>query len=183
MKVLILNGNSDAGNRPFETYVAELDSSLRDEGCAVSTQVLRDMDLRRCTGCFGCWLQTPGVCVAPDDHERLLRAYVHADIVVFASPLRMGFTSALLKRATEKLLPTVLPYVDTSTGECRHRMRYARQPRFVVLVQDEPETTPGDHELVAEMYSRFARNAHTALIAYDSLRVPCKEVSRAIAHA
>jgi multimeric flavodoxin WrbA len=183
MKVAILNGNSDPENRLFEGYLAALASSLRDERCVVETLVLRDMDLRRCTGCFGCWLKTPGVCVSPDDHELLVRAYVHSDVVVFASPLRMGFTSALLKLATEKLLPAVLPYVDTSTGECRHVMRYPTQPRFVVVVQDEPGTTGVDHELVAEMYARFARNANTRLLAYDTISTASKEVSRAIAHA
>ena len=145
--------------------------------------MLRDMDLRRCTGCFGCWVKTPGVCAAADDHEVLVRGYVHSDVVVFASPLRMGFTSALLKRATEKLLPAVLPYVDTATGECRHSMRYAHQPGFVVVVQDEPETVEVDHEIVAEMYSRFARNAHTRLLAYATITTPTREVCRAIADA
>jgi multimeric flavodoxin WrbA len=183
MKIAILNGNSDPGNQLFESYLVALASSLRDERCDVETLVLRDMDLRRCTGCFGCWLETPGICVSPDDHERLVRAYVHSDVVVFASPLRMGFTSALLKLATEKLLPAVLPYVDTSTGECRHMMRYPAQPRFVVVVQDEAATTRVDHALVAEMYSRFARNAHTSLLAYRTISTATKEVSRAIAHA
>lgn len=183
MKVLILNGNANPGNEPFETYVGELASSLRDEHCEVETLVLRDMDLRRCTGCFACWLKTPGICTSPDDHEVLVSAYVDSDVVVFASPLRMGFTSALLKLATEKLLPIVLPYVDTSTGECRHMMRYPAQPRFVLVVQDEPESTHVDHELVAEMYSRFARNANTSLLACSAISVPTKEVSRAIAHS
>jgi MinD superfamily P-loop ATPase len=182
MKIAILDG-SDRSDGRFDGYLGELAASLRAGGCEVERLVLRDLDLRRCTGCFGCWLTTPGRCVSPDDHGRILRAYVRSDVVVFASPLRMGFTSARLKLATEKLLPAVLPYVDTSTGECRHVMRYPGQPRLAVLVEEEPGTTADDHALVAEMYRRLARNAHTRLLGYHAVSTPSEEVSRALADA
>jgi multimeric flavodoxin WrbA len=182
MKIAILDG-TQGGDERFEAYLEELAGSLRDSGCEVERLVLRELDLRRCTGCFGCWLATPGRCVARDEHARLIRAYVTSDVVVFASPLRMGFTSALLKRAMEKLLPIVLPYVDISTGECRHRMRYPAQPRFAVLVQEEPGTTADDHAVVAELYARFARNAHTRVLGYHTISMSSGEVSRALADA
>jgi multimeric flavodoxin WrbA len=183
MRVVIFNGNPDPTNEAFDGYLEELAAALESAGHSAKRLCLRDMDIRQCIGCFGCWLKTPGVCVSPDQHGDTLRAYLGADAAVFASPLRMGFTSALLKRMTDKLLPSLLPYVDPSTGECRHFRRYASSPRFAVVYQDEPETDDEDRALTAEMWARLARNAHTRLTTSCPISTPAKEVAHAIASA
>jgi len=108
----------------------------------VNTLELRSMDLRQCSGCFGCWLKTPGVCATQDQHGQLIRAYLDADVAVLASPLVLGFSSGLLKRAADKLIPILLPYIDASTGECRHFPRYpnCRDWRCCIRTSPTPST-------------------------------------------
>ena len=70
------------------------------------------MDVRYCVGCFGCWVKTPGECVSKDGSHDIRREVINSDLVLFASPLIMGFTSALLKKAHDKLIPLIHPYFE-----------------------------------------------------------------------
>ena len=183
MKALLMNGNPNPPDSGFDAYLQDLAHVLTEQGHGVNTLELRSMDLRQCSGCFDCWLKTPGDCVTQDQHDQLLRAYLDADVAVLASPLVLGFSSGLLKRSVEKLLPTLLPYIDGSTGECRHFPRYAKVPRLAVLYQDEPDTTDEDRAISREIWTRMARNANTSLIACLSTTMATTEVVHAITRA
>lgn len=183
MKALLVNGNPNPPDPRFDAYLQDLSLALTEQGHGVNTLELRSLDLRQCSGCFGCWLKTPGRCVTQDQHGELLRAYLAADVVVLASPLVLGFSSGLLKRAAEKLIPTLLPYVDASSGECRHFPRYAKVPRLALLYQEEPDTADEDRAMTRELWSRMARNANTSLIACLSTTMATREVAHAIARA
>jgi multimeric flavodoxin WrbA len=183
MNALLMNGNSNPADPRFDTYLQSLAQVLTVQGHGVNTLELRSMDLRQCSGCFGCWLKTPGVCATQDQHGQLLRAFLDADVVVLASPLVLGFSSGLLKRAADKLIPVLLPYIDASSGECRHYLRYSKAPRLAVLYQDEPDTADEDRAITREIWSRMARNANTSLIACLSTTMATTEVAHAIARA
>jgi len=60
MKITILNGNSDADNIKFDNYLRELSDSLESSNHTVNILKLREMDIKHCVGCFGCWIRTPG---------------------------------------------------------------------------------------------------------------------------
>ena len=183
MKAVILNGNSDPDNTGFDARLEQLTRVMMEQGWETTTLPLRKMRLVQCTGCFDCWLKTPGNCVAKDEHPALLQAYLGADLAVFASPLLMGFTSGLLKRASDKLLPTLLPYIDGRSGECRHFLRYGISPRFAVVYEPEPDTSAEDLEITTELWARFARNAGSSLVGCCDLTQDVKEVAHAIARA
>jgi len=183
MKTLLMNGNPNPPDPRFDAYLQGLAQVLTEQGHAVNTLELRSMDLRQCSGCFDCWLKTPGICAIRDQHGQLVQAYLAADVAVFASPLVLGFSSGLLKRTAEKLILTLLPYIDASSGESRHFPRYAKVPRLAVLYQDEPDTVDDDRAVTREIWSRTARNANTSLVACLSTSTTATEVAHAIARA
>ena len=178
MNALLLNGNPNPPDPRFDAYLQDLSRALTEQGHGVNTLELRSMDLRQCSGCFDCWLKTPGDCATRDQHGQLLRAYLAADVAVLASPLVLGF-----KRSIEKLLPILLPYVDASSGECRHFPRYSKVPRLAVLYQEESDTADEDRAVTREIWSRMARNANSSLIACLSTAMATREVAHAIARA
>lgn len=180
MNVTFLNGNPDPGNAAFDAHLAGLSRRLADGGHGSALLTLREMDIRQCTGCFACWLKTPGRCVLPDRYENVLRAYLRSDLVVLASPLAMGFTSALLKRATDRIVPVALPHIDGSTGECRHFPRYEHTPALGVLYEPEPDTDAEDLEILELLWRRLARNAATRLAFVRPVSVDPEEVRHAI---
>jgi hypothetical protein len=163
MKVTILNGDPQQGS-PFDAYVERVVARLEDDGHEISVMRLRDMSIHGCKGCWGCWVKTPGGCVQRDDSEQVCRAVIGSDLTLFASPMSMGFVSALLKRTTDKLIPLVHPYILLEGGEMHHRPRYARYPLMGLLLGAGSDTDAEDIEITREIWERTARNMKTRLV-------------------
>ena len=176
MRITILNGDPDSASA-FERYVCELSESLAVAGHAVTNLDLRDLDIKGCSGCFGCWVKTPGECVKRDDSARVCRATIEADILLFASPMKMGFTSALLKRAADQMVPLVSPYFVMEHGEVHHLARYAKYPLFGLLLGAEPDTDAEDIEITTAMWQRTACNLKTRLVFTSIAERPAEEVA------
>jgi len=181
MNVLIVNGNDAPADAAFDAWLDTLEDHLRAAGHRVTAFRLRDMDVKSCIGCFDCWIKTPGVCVTGDAFPEVLRGFVAADAAVFASPLKLGFTTALLKKATDKIIPTLLPYIEGASGESRHFLRYGRSPRFAVVYAPEPDTDAEDLTLLTTLWRRLGRNAHTPVALYDTTRQSAAAVAAALA--
>lgn len=88
---------------------------------------LGDMDLKDCTGCWSCWLKTPGRCMHKDLDE-FYKKYLEADRVVIFSEVKKGFVSGRMKTLLDRMIPLYLPYVEPADGGCNHVPRYERYP-------------------------------------------------------
>jgi multimeric flavodoxin WrbA len=161
MKITILNGSPEIS--PFDTYLSTIKGMLESKGHDVTQLDLRDLELRYCTGCFGCWVKDPGECLFEDESIAVRRAVIHSDFTLWAAPLRMGFPSALLKKAMDKFLPLIHPYFEVVHGEAHHRPRYDRYPRLGLLVGPESDTDAADMEIVSAVFTRTSINFKTRL--------------------
>jgi len=181
MKVLILDGSPEAGG-PFGAWLAKLEPSLRDEGHEVRRLLLRDLTIAQCQGCFECWTKTPGRCRTRDDAAQLLPAVLESDLVVHASPVKMGFVSPLLKRCQERLLPLLHPYVRLVQGEVHHRLRYAHYPR-IALVHGDEGCDEEDARILTDIYRAVALETETKLALVASAAMAPEEVAHALGRA
>jgi multimeric flavodoxin WrbA len=180
MRITILNGDPSPTSG-FQNYLHAVSHRLMDSGHAVTVLDLAELDLKGCSGCFGCWVKTPGKCVKRDDSERVCRAALDADLVLLASPLVMGFTTALLKRAADQMIQIIHPYFVVEGGEAHHRARYARYPKFGLLLGAGGDSDAEDVEITAAMWKRMARNMKSSMVfTAVSSRVP-EEVADEIA--
>ncbi len=164
MKIVVLNGNPDQSNTEFESYLKGLSDLLESHDHKVTTFVLRDMDIRYCVGCFGCWVKTPGECVNADDSAQIRREIVNSDLLIFASPVIIGFTSAVLKRVHDKCIPLVLPYLGIFDGECHHPGRYDSYPVMGLILQPESDTDEEDIQIITDIYERDSLNFQTDFV-------------------
>ncbi len=123
---------------PFQAYLERLTKRLVALGHAVTKLDLAALDLKGCTGCFNCWVKTPGECAKRDDSATVCRAVLDADLLLLASPMTMGFTTALLKRAADQMIPLIHPYFVVEGGEMHHRARYAHYPVFAIAARRGP---------------------------------------------
>jgi multimeric flavodoxin WrbA len=162
MKITILDGEPD-GHSAFAGYVDEYVGRLTAAGHDVTAMRLRDMDIRGCSGCWGCWVKTPGECVKRDESAIVRRAFINADLVVLASPMIMGTTSALLKRTMDQMIPLIHPYIVIEGGEEHHRPRYAHYPELGLLLSAGDDTDAEDIAITEGMWSRTARNVKSRL--------------------
>ncbi len=181
MRISILNGNPNAEDSGFDDYLTKLKTVLESRDHKVMTLRLRDMDIRYCIGCFGCWVKTPGECSnAADDTRVVRREYINSSLAIIASPVIMGFTSALLKRAHDRLLPLLLPYIRLYEGESHHVPRYDKYPLISLLVQPDGKTDTEDIEIISEIYRRDAINFKTSFLFTQTTVNPVEEVVDAI---
>jgi len=181
MRLAILDGNPAAGGA-FDEWVERFAAALETEGHAVRRLALRELSLAQCKGCFACWLRTPGRCSIRDDGEVLLRAVLESDLVVHASPVSMGFVSPLLKRAQERLLPILHPFMQIVAGEVHHRLRYDRYPR-IALVHGHLDCDGEDARILEDIYRAVALETHVSLALTASTEEAPEEVARAIGRA
>lgn len=162
MLITILNGEPDPTSA-FDAFLGLIADRLQALGHRVTKLDLRTLDLKGCSGCFGCWVRTPGECSKRDDSATICRAVLSSGLVLLASPMTMGFTTALLKRAADQMIPIIHPYFVVEGGEIHHRARYARYPKFGLLVGAEPDTDPQDIEIATAIWRRTARNMKSTL--------------------
>jgi multimeric flavodoxin WrbA len=159
MKICILNGDMQTNGSLFTKQILALADVLHPKH-QVDIFHLADMDIRHCTGCWSCWWETPGLCSHQDDAARVYYSLVHANLLVFASPLVAGFTSSTLKRMTDRIIPLLHPYLILVKGETHHRKRYSHYPDFGLVLQKEEDTDEEDIQIVGKLYDRLALNFH-----------------------
>ena len=163
MKILILNGNPNPKDHGFDKYLSVLTERLGGLNHRVNHYLLREMNLKYCNGCWNCWVKTPGKCVANDDSQKISATYISSDLVIFASPVIMGFTSALLKKANDKLLQILHPYIEIVDGECHHVRRYEYYPETALILKKTQDTDEEDVQIIENIYKRNAINLKTKL--------------------
>lgn len=100
---------------------------------------LSKIEIKDCTGCWSCWLITPGSCIHKD-LDTFYKAYLSSDKVIIFSKVSQGFVSGNLKSLFDRMLPLYLPFITYETGESMHIGRYAKYPEIEVYYKGEFET-------------------------------------------
>ena len=160
--IVVLNGSPD-NQGETNLRLNELSKRIAVSGDQYDQIDIRELDIHHCTGCWSCWNKTPGVCIFNDDMSDCYRKIMQADLVIMASPLIMGYPSAILKRFMDRLIPLVHPYIEWENGECHHMARYDHYPRMALILEKEADTDNDDINIVRDLFSRAARNLKTDL--------------------
>jgi multimeric flavodoxin WrbA len=153
-RIALLDGRQ-AGDEDLAPASAALSDLLEQAGAEVRTFPLRELKLTHCIGCFGCWLETPGVCCFRDAWPEVAQAIMESDTVVLLGAVSFGSYAPQLKLMVDRFLPTLLPYFGVYHGEVHHRPRYARYPRWVGIGAQRD----GDAEEARLFKLLVARNA------------------------
>jgi multimeric flavodoxin WrbA len=161
MNILIMNGSLSGS--AIESRVSEIMTMVSEKGHSVKELLLREMNYSPCRGCFNCWVKTPGLCVFKDDGDILCREALNADIVLLASPLIMGYPSALTKNALDRIIPLIHPYLEDVGGEVHHMKRYKKYPALALLLERSEDSDDEDIEIVKEIFERAALNLQSSL--------------------
>ena len=143
--IMILNGASRK-NGSTSRLIKSFTEGTVSAGNQVQEFYLQDMEIHGCLGCEGCSRAKKGTenpCVQKDDMAEINKAFMKADIVVFASPIYFWTISGPLKTATDRLY-----------AELRN-LGYGGFPRKSVLLM----TAGGsDYSQAVRWYETFERN-------------------------
>lgn len=118
-------------------------------------------NIKFCSGCFGCWVKTPGKCVQKDDMSMLLRGIINSDITVFITEIKVGFISSEMKKINDKSIPLLHPYMDIIDGELHHQKRYDKYPDLGLVLIDDDDISDEVFEINSNCFKRFAINFRT----------------------
>lgn len=162
MKLTIINGI------PNDSKYFDMEKIIETELNAFSSHdidyfKLRDLNISYCTGCWDCWMKTPGECRINDDQTNILESFVNSDEVLFLSPILVGYESALLKKTKDRIIPSAHPYIEIYNGEQHHRRRYPRLPKINVLLIEDEFSEKEDVDIIKHTYERIALNFQSSL--------------------
>ena len=94
-----------------------------------------DGTIHHCTGCFGCWIKTPGACVIRDDYVDMGEYLSKCNEVVIISKCCYGGFSPFVKNVLDRSIPHIHPYFVIRNGEMHHRRRYSNRISLRVLAE------------------------------------------------
>lgn len=160
MKAVILDGSRTADDT-LDLLSDVIAAEVERYGYEVDNIVLRDEKIGSCTGCFGCWLRTPGICLIDDDGRKVAEKVIPSDLLVYLTPVTFGGYSSELKKAVDRAgCPSLLPFLIKIGDEIHHPARYEKTYvllAFGVLPVPELES----ERLFATLVARNAINMHT----------------------
>jgi multimeric flavodoxin WrbA len=138
-KILVLNGTG-AGAKDLSRILSVLTAVLKQNATQVQVFSPGTLKLTHCIGCFGCWLETPGICRFKEPaYQEMFKAWVQSDVVVMLTPVCFGSYSSTLKIFIDRILPVLQPFFQNYHGEIHHLPRYTKRPRLIGIgVQDTP---------------------------------------------
>ena len=159
METVILDASA-AGDSRTRAAADALERALEARGSRVERIVVRELDVRPCTGCFGCWTRTPGQCVIADDARSIAERVIAAKAFALVTPVSFGSYGSLAKSVMDRLICLILPHFTLVDGEVHHARRYARYPRFVALgTLDAPSAESG--AIFERLVERNSVNLHS----------------------
>ena len=150
MKALVLDGSRE-GEQDLVQVRQVMSEELRALDWDVEVLQLREIEMKPCNGCFGCWNKTPGICVIKDDAHEVTRKIVQSDLLVILTPVTFGGYSSEIKKALDRSLGIMLPTMAKINGHCHHKPRYKRYPSWLVMglvPSPDPELEAIFHDLV-----------------------------------
>lgn len=139
MNILVVGDASDTSNLGTKVK-QELKEFLQKKEHRVSAYDIQTQDMHYCTGCFSCWIRTPGECVFKDISYDINKAYIESDIAIFVSPVRYGCYTPAIRRTLDRMIPNVLPFFKKVNGEMHHAPRYEKYPDLVAFGYGEDIT-------------------------------------------
>jgi len=111
MKVLALNGSPRMKASSTYHMLIPLLEGMQSAGAETELIHIRKLKLEICTGCYTCWVRTPGKCVHNDGMASALESYNTADLVVFGTPLYHFSMSGIMKTFIDRTLPRIEPWL------------------------------------------------------------------------
>ena len=155
-RVVILDGAA-SGDTDLSPVLSVLVQVFERDGAQVTTFPLREMKLAHCLGCFGCWVETPGMCVEADAGREVAKAVIQSDVAVWLTPVHFGGYSPELKRTVDRFIPLISPHFQMHHGEVHHPPRYAHRPRLV-MVGVQRQANPEEAHIFKTLAGRNAIN-------------------------
>lgn len=158
MRVTMLNGLRDGGrslNGQLAGFLRETLDRYMAEG---PSHPMWDERFAPCQGCFGCWVEHPGVCHTRDEGNSVMADIIGSDAVFFLTQPRFGAWDPATKAGLDRSIGLLSPFFTTMQDETHHRKRYEEYPRWAVLAEAPADTPEHERRLFERIVARNVLN-------------------------
>jgi len=156
MRVLILSDTSIREN-VGQLLEGELIRNFKDSTYEYTHYNVKDAEMKKCIGCFNCWLKTPGVCIFNDVTRYICKDDINSDVYIILSEVKYGGHSPHIKRVLDRSIGKVLPFFKEVNGEMHHAPRYEKYPELVFIGYGS-DISPDEGETFQELNMAIATN-------------------------
>ena len=167
MNILYIIDNRVTGNTT--AHMEKINKARFSENDNMKIFDLGKLTVNQCTGCFSCWLKTPGECIFKDSMEEIYTEIVKADIMIFVSPVKTGFVSGRIKTFMDRLIPLILPDFKIVNNEFHHKERYGKYPVLGIILEKTEKSRESDINIIKKFFERFSLNFHSKVEIFDVL--------------
>lgn len=112
---------------------------------------------RPCTGCFGCWVKTPGKCVIHDGYEGTGAALGQCTELILISRCCYGSVSPFVKMVQDRAISYIHPGFTVRGGQMHHKRRYKNVVALSAYLYGA-DITPGEMETARNLLQANAVN-------------------------
>lgn len=113
--------------------------------------------IQHCTGCFGCWIKTPGKCVLKDGYGNMGELLSKSTKVTIISRCFYGCYSPFVKNVLDRSIPWLLPFFKIKNNETHHKRRYQNNIQLIVHFYGE-KTTMEEKETAKKLVKANCNN-------------------------
>lgn len=165
---ILLNGASAGRCRPLAEQVrAGLTAEFAARSWKTAVHDLAGMKISPCRGCFACWVKTPGKCIIRDDADKVMPDLAGAEVVALLTPVTFGGYGYELKKAMDRCIPILLPFMEIRSREIHHPHRYPVKRRLLavgLLPNPDPQAEAIFRRLIARNALNMAALATSVLV-------------------
>lgn len=163
MKKALLISDLEYPTKTYQSLSAATGSFLKEKGFDTEQLELKGEKLAFCTGCFGCWIKTPGECVINDQMAQINRSVMNSNLVIYLSPIVFGQFSPNIKNIIDRGLPNMLPFFETRPdGSTMHPPRYETYPKQIIIGYADQLSDP-DQQLFIDITKNHRRNVEVLI--------------------
>lgn len=136
--------------------LSDIALDLFDNDEAIEFVDLKKLKISNCTGCFSCWVKTPGKCIIRDDAIKIYPKIAASKRLMYVSKIRYGSYDTVMKTILERAIPIQQPFIRLHDGETHHVQRNVSLKEAVIIgygdIDDE------EKEIFKELVKRNAKN-------------------------
>jgi multimeric flavodoxin WrbA len=157
-RVLAINGSPKTGKGNTAAILEPYLEGMMEAGAEVERVYTEQLDVQPCTGEMHCWYAKPGECYIQDEMQALYPKLRAAEILVLATPVYIPLPGRM-QNVVNRLLPLVVPQLETRAGRTRARFGDEVQIAKIVLVATSGWWEKGNFGVVEQIAVELAKNA------------------------
>ncbi|MGL5378952.1 NAD(P)H-dependent oxidoreductase [Clostridium sp.] len=82
--------------------------------------ISNNSSIKKCVGCFNCWIKTPATCVIKDDYQEMGKMISQSEEIIIVTKCTYGGYSPFVKNVMDRSTSYIHPYFTIRNGEMHH---------------------------------------------------------------